>query len=319
MRRSCFLLVCLISLFFHSCRMPDSRFAVRILSRKPLPELLSGSALCLYGDRVFTVSDNATAVYRCDTAFLDCEKIALKGYEGHGTVIPKPQKHDLEAAVIADVKGQPTLLAFGSGSLSPQRDGLLVLPCAAPGQQQFISLTGFYEHLRKASGIAPAAFNIEAAITAGDKLYLMNRGTNTVFRTRLDDFLRWMDAGGILPEVQYQQLSLPVAGKREAGFSGACLVDEKHILFCASVEDTDNWIDDGAVLGSFVGLLTIAGDGSLSLKEVRALQNPDGSNNTDKPEGILILPGTGADKREVIAIADNDALGSVLLRLEISW
>lgn len=299
--------------------MSDSRFTVRTLSRNPLPELPSGSALCLYGDRVFAVSDNATAVYYCDTALLGCEKIPLNGYEDHGSVIPKPEKHDLEAALIANVKGQPVLLAFGSGSLSPQRDKLLVLPCTAPEQQQFIALTGFYEHLRKTAGIAPEAFNIEAAVAAGDKLYLMNRGTNTVFRTRLEDFLHWTDDGSVLPDVHYQQLSLPTAGKREAGFSGACLLDEAHILFCASVEDTDNWIDDGAVLGSFVGVLAIAADGSLSVKEVRALQNPNGSNNTDKAEGILVLPGTDAHKREVIAIADNDALGSVLLRLEVGF
>lgn len=299
--------------------MQDHRFSVEMISRRPLPELPSGSALCLQADAVYAVSDNAPCVYRCDTNFQSFEKIPLKGWESYGSTIPKPQKHDLEAAVIASVNGQPTLLAFGSGSLSPQRDQLLILPCSALETQRFIPLTGFYEHLRRTAGIPQEAFNIEAAVVANERLYLMNRGTNTVFHMSLENFLRWIEKQDTLPYVRYQQLNLPRIGKRPAGLSGACPLDDDRILFCASVEDTDNWIDDGAVLGSFVGLLNVREDGRLSVEHVIRLKNADGSYNTDKAEGLLVLPGADAYPYEAVVVADNDALGSVLLRLEIRF
>ena len=49
--------------------------------------------------------------------------------------------------------------------------------------------------------------------------------------------------------------SLPVLRGRRAGFSAAVVLNASQILFAATVEDTDNEIDDGATLGSFIGLM----------------------------------------------------------------
>lgn len=308
-------LLILWTVLFTSCSMSTPVYSIKTTGRVPLPELPSGSALCLYGNTVWAVSDNATAVYRCDTSFRRFERIPLEGFGDYENIVPKPQKHDLEAAVIADKDGSPCLLAFGSGSLSPQRDRLLVLPLATPGQQAFIPLGDFYAQLRAQAGIAAEAFNIEAAMIANGQLYLMDRGTNTVFRMKADDFLRWTDGAAALPAVLHSRLVLPGIGKRSAGFSGACRLDETHVLFCASVEDTDDWIADGEVLGSFIGILDTGREGMPVLQQVMPVPAFEGC--TDKLEGLLVLPGDKERHWDIIALADNDDKGSVLLRLEL--
>lgn len=51
-------------------------------------------------------------------------------------------------------------------------------------------------------------------------------------------------------------IDLPEIDGVKAGFSGATSdVENKRILFSASVENTSNWVDDGAVLGSFIGVI----------------------------------------------------------------
>jgi hypothetical protein len=49
---------------------------------------------------------------------------------------------------------------------------------------------------------------------------------------------------------------LPVFKYDTARFSGASYLKERRaLLFSASIETTDNWQDDGKILGSFIGLI----------------------------------------------------------------
>ena len=296
-----------------------------------LSNLPSGSGLAVDKAGIFVVGDDAPYLFRLNEAYSITHKYLLLEQYAQQERIPKQQKPDFESMAQVYWGGQPSLLILGSGSKSPERDSLLIVPLAQMEQPQRFSVTALYDLICQEENISREELNIEGAVLTQDDLLLFNRGRNSIIS------LNWMAVGEYL--LQYtdstkpqQQLplngeqfnmriypiQLPEIGENTARFSGACTIPgTTKVLFTASVEDTPNWIDDGEILGSFIGLLD---EGELTQQlppHTWLIKNRDGETLKEKLESIDVLKMTD-DGLEALAVTDNDDGTSKLLVLQLT-
>ena len=299
-------------------RTPGSeQLTATVLKSQELPAIPSGSAIEIVRDTLHIVSDDARYIYRCgqsDGALID--SIRLQHLPGGERRIPKPLKPDYEAAVAAKVEGQDCLVAFGSGSLQPQRDSALILTLNGSESQRVVSLAALYTAVRKTAEIALADFNIEAAAVYENNLVLINRGSNHLFSMDWNNLLAHLLDGGAVPTLKVSKLSLAKKEGYPIGISGACFLQAKQLIFCASVEATNDWVSDGAVLGSYFGVVSFDDENNARLKGLTQLVTESGEPIKDKVEGICSL-GEKAGTLSVLGIVDNDDGSSRLLHIGV--
>jgi hypothetical protein len=106
---------------------------------------------------------------------------------------------------------------------------------------------------------------------------------------------------------------LPHINGRAAGFSGATFVQDR-LFVSASVEDTNDAVLDGAVLGSFVGVL----DGPQRAATFARLRWADGRDYLGKVEGLAVRRTLGTGRWEVLLVTDDDAGGSTAAVAEVA-
>ena len=99
--------------------------------------------------------------------------------------------------------------------------------------------------------------------------------------------------------------------------SGACTdLRRNRLYFSASAEDSVDWIQDGEVLGSYVGWIVrpTASDGG----ELFAMPVVDeaGQITTDKIEAIGLLPPVNGNV-QLMALTDTDGSHSQMLTLQL--
>jgi hypothetical protein len=308
-----------VPFLLHCMDSTSSYPRLEVLSSRDLPTISSGSGMALWEGKLFMVGDDAPNFYEFSPEgdFLVRYGLFVEHLLRHR--IPKDQKPDLESLFLATADGTPTFFSFGSGSKSPQRDVLLQLPLQVQGGMQLHNLTPFYDRLCLAMGIGREQLNLEGSLVMDEALLLFNRGTNTVIRLSWPLFLQHL-AGALAAEalpLELYRLQLPKIGITEARFSGACqLPGTSKILFTATVEDTDNWIDDGDVLGSFIGLFDSAQLADLPTPEAWLLADAQGQPLAEKLESLAVLE-QHADQLLLLAVADNDRGSSRLFRLRI--
>ena len=282
-----------------------------------LPNLPSGSGMSILGDQIYVVGDDSPYLFLLSADYqLQHRQLILKQFASLER-IPKPEKPDYESMAVADWQGHPCLLIFGSGSKSPQRDSLVIVPIQQRDQSQTFSLSPLYDAICRQEGIGREDLNIEGAILLEEQLWLMNRGRNSIIS------LSWPALSAVLEgktsieelSLQIHPLTLPQIAGKQARISGACNIEGSDlVLFTATVEDTENWIDDGDILGSFVGILDAQ---SLAKGEVLnswLVADQAGKPLLEKLESIDVLE-KESDQLRLLAIADNDAGSSRLLEL----
>lgn len=287
-----------------------------LLNQKILSNIPSASGIEITGDKIYVIGDDSPCLFRLNEKFEVQEKIPIGDVKAAvNGKIPKPLKLDLEAMAAFGEE----LLLFGSGSKSPQRDVLVRVNIDSKKVIRH-SLAQFYDGICTAAKMARADLNLEAAVILREKLLLFNRGKNFIFRTDVKKFLAHTEHGGPIPAVEIFRASLPSLNGIEAGFSGAALTPDKNqIAFCASVENTPNWIDDGEILGSFVGVF--------SPDELNNLFRPLCVPITDKGKNIVKIKAEamtvqsviGANMMRVLIATDNDESGSGFLEGELEW
>jgi hypothetical protein len=282
-----------------------------------LPGVPSGSAIEFVHDTLYIIGDDARYIYECD--WRDgrvMDSLGLIHLSGAERRIPKPVKPDYEAAVAGRIHDQDCILAFGSGSLQPQRDSAVIIALGDSGSQRIVPLDALYSALRKAAGIAQADFNIEAAALQENRLVLINRGTNHLFSLDWDQLLHHLLEAGPVPPLAVSQISLPKKNGYPVGISGACFRSADQLIFCASVEATTSWVTDGEVLGSYFGVITFDADGSARLNSLASVVTETGTPVKDKLEGIISL----REEKGILsiyAVVDNDDGSSKLLQIAV--
>jgi hypothetical protein len=201
---------------------------------------------------------------------------------------------------------------FGSGAL-PTRNILVKVNLQTQEAHTF-SLTNFYGDLCREAAIQKEQLNIEGAAVYGDQLLLLNRGNNCIYRFALAAVTSCVEQNGVFPDIAVQRYSLPFVDDCVAGFSGATVFGD-DLIFCASLEKTNDWINDGEILGSFIGLIHLCENSEEIADCVQLKQGNEVF--LGKIEGLCV---TEKSERQVMlsAICDNDDGRSTLLTIKMS-
>ena len=307
-------IVCLIIFLAGSCRENTPTDMLIIEEELLLDSIPSASGLVIDGDSAWIVGDDATGIYRLNLTSYQQQKIPLKDLATDQYRLPKPIKHDLECANLIKWNNKQYLLAFGSGSLAPYRDSVLLLNIADTADQQIISVQQFYKELQQLTGTDSTQWNIEGATIAGDSLLLSNRGNNLIISCNADTIMHYLFfAGAPVPAITFHRANLPQIEGKEARLSGLSTINDNLILFSASVEDTPDWIKDGPILGSFIGIYSLKENKVIASQLLRDKQ---GAVLKEKIESIDIVSKQG-ETINCIAVADNDNGTSKLFRIKL--
>jgi hypothetical protein len=300
-----------------------------ILSETTLPHLPSASGVEIIGAAAYVVSDDAPLLYVLDAATLaPVSQVQLFESTDFSTGrIPKATKPDLESmAAVVSPSGAAGLLLCGSGALPSREAGYFVgVPAASatpeatvPRFVQRLDLSSLYAQLRKhlPSG---TTLNIEATATTSTELLLLQRpvggGPAILFGLPLAPTLAHLFELHSPAPAPTRVLSfiLPTLEGYIAGFSGATFVAGK-LLVTASVEATHDAISDGAVLGSFVGVIDLAAPGTATFARFTWA---DGRAYFGKVEGLAVRRHPSPTRLELLLVTDDDQGGSTALVAEI--
>ncbi len=288
-----------------------------IIKRQTLEGIYSASGMQKIDGKLYIVCDNSPYLFTLNEKnFETINKIKLfepqKILDGQ---IPKPIKPDFEC--LTQISSN-TLLAIGSGSKKISRDVAYLINLNQDNTKQpqtRLDTSNLYNQLRTHQTILNGQkLNLEAAFTTQKHIGLMHRGNisgvNALFLYPKHDFLDALTQHKTLqPEVFTYEL--PSIKHRLSGFSAACITKNcKQILFACTAEDTNNEIDDGEILGSFVGFIDVD---DLKNPLPKTVFIPD---TTLKIEGICIKNQT-PNSLTIYAVTDNDGTPSELLEIQI--
>lgn len=293
--------------------MNSANLHLEILSRRILKDVPSASGIAKFQNDYFVIGDDSQFLFRLDKEFNILSKTLIYPTEkSYPTTIPKIEKPDFEAM---EMVSDSQILIFGSGSRSPQRDVCVLVDIKEDITSQLFDISTFYTYLKNLDIMQGFELNIEGLAFKDDLLYLFNRGRNVIFSFSLQEFLAYCTTGSPIPVPQTQLFSLPKINSIEAGFSGAtCLKDSNYFIFTAAVEDTLNAYDDGAILGSFIGILQL-NNGTFAeeilIKEIESNDLPL------KVEAVIVDQIISATEFEVVLVTDNDGLPSEIIRLRL--
>lgn len=274
-----------------------------------LEYLPSGSAMAVVQEELFIAGDDSPFLFRLNSRFELLTKLLLLDNFAGLDRIPKATKPDFESMAEEASAGGTVLYIFGSGSKTPERDQMLYVPLLEPGRQQAYPLTSLYNRLAALQGGGRENLNLEGAFIYEEKLYLLNRSGNQLVSVLLEEFKKYLQGIRSAEDLELSATTYQLPGRAnvQAGFSGACtLPGSSKIIFTATMEDTDNWIDDGKILGSYMGILDLQQPTESQPLEVELLKTKE---NTPLPEKIESVSFHGFYENgdiKLLAVADND-------------
>ena len=277
--------------------------------------LSAASGLVRVGRRFYVVADDELSL----GAFLiegDAPGTLLQLAAGtlpQGHAARKAAKPDCEALTLLPAQTaypHGALLALGSGS-RPTRERGFVLPLDILGQTagapEVVDLAPLYAPLRAEFG----DLNIEGAFVTAGRLTLLQRGNRGDGRNAGIDFdasafAGWLAGDGPAPAAAGHALfDLGDIKGVPLGFTdGAALGDDGAWVFSAAAEDTGSSYNDGACLGSVVGVVDRTGRMVLQARLATVC----------KVEGVALQANANANA-EAEAEAEAEADGSVQLLL----
>lgn len=297
-----------------------------IIRQLDLPNLPSASGVEILGETVYIIGDDSPYLYRFGAAELQLGQAITLFDTAHFSSgrIPKAIKPDLEClTALTDARtGETGLLAFGSGATSAREGGFWVPIGNKPAAVTVypVGLGLLYARLRE---LLPAGvtLNLEAAAASATELLLFQRTVgapagNFIYRLPLAATLDYLQHRQLqLPPVRAQHFSLPEIEGKPAGFSGASF-HEGGLFVTASVEDTTDAVLDGAVLGSFVGVLN-PDNPTAALASFAQLQLPDGQPYRGKVESVAVRRTLARGRYELLLVTDDDQGGSTAVLVEV--
>lgn len=317
----CACLLFVLSMLAMKCENKTNSLTVSIENSIFLKNIPSGSGMSYIEDSIYIISDDSPYLFQLNNKFDLLRKITLtRGFENVSR-IEKPLKPDYESLAIYESKEGVFLYGFGSGSLAGKRDSLVVINTDKDAEVKIYELQSFYQHLEElVGGVNRDRLNIEGAVIHNGYLYLLNRGNNAVLKVGIDAFNSFIKGEIELPAlaVAMFEVSLPKKEGMFVGFSGCAILPGSDLLvFTATVENTTNWVDDGEILGSYIGVLSLENldaDRSPTIVPFEINANP----LLDKVESITIT-GEVEGVFTALAVADNDDGSSKIFSLKISY
>lgn len=285
----------------------------KIINRKTLPGIYSASGITLLHNHLYIIGDNVPKVYELDKQFNITSQIPLNDFlQTNDILIAKADKPDFEALEMVDLGIGKELMILGSGSKSPQRDVLVRINILKKEVIKTYSLQKFYDRIRLTKALEGCPLNIEAIAIDGDDFFLFNRGKNLVFQYTLKAFVAYLEKHGEYTEPKVFEMKLPEINGIEAGLTGATSIPgQGKIIFTATVENTPNPIDDGEVMGSFIGLINLREPSAKPLC-VAVLEN--NVVLRIKIESIALGKHINPNEFEVYMVTDSDGGESEILK-----
>jgi hypothetical protein len=290
-----------------------------IQKRIPMPGIFSASGLEFMDEQLYIIGDDSPWLY-----LLDYEGSLLSKHKlfdsPHLLKIPKAEKEDLESLTSLVFEGKEWLFTLGSGSKKHTRNkGFLIEKNSFEILE--LDLSGVFSDLRQCRDIVGTnRLNIEGLTATSDELVLFVRGNvskkNVTLSYPLNNFLAHLLYQEKLKAPFLKDYDLPSISGWLSGFSGATYSKEKDcFLFTSSVEVTNDEINDGATLGSFVGIIDRAAEGKL-IGCAPIIENDE--YYTGKVESIAIVK-EAADMFHAFAVTDADGGESELIQIEIKY
>ncbi len=339
----------------------DPALGARILSRKPLhyrrggdagldrpAHVRASSALCWVGSEVgrelLVLQDDAAFLGIVDPESGLVEDVPLAASASGHRVFDarrgnKADKPDFELAFGAG----DTLYALGSGGLAARQR---VLRWRRGGEAELVALPRLYARLREAV-VGEANLNFEGAALLGEHVVLANRGgdgsvggvggsPDALVRLPLAQLLALLEdpEGAALPELEVERVELHGLASAAGGgalhplrftdLSPRSAARGGGLWYLAAAEQTDNFYDDGHVVGSAIGIVRFAdsrdgGDGGGAAAELRYAPICDerGAPSADKVEGVCehVRP----DRLWAVTDPDDPDRPGELLELELRF
>jgi hypothetical protein len=287
-----------------------------------LEGLPSASAIEFVGESLVIFGDDARSLYMLDRDRRVVQVVPLPGIAPGDGRIPKLEKPDIEAALVYSSPGETHVIALGSGSRGTVRDGGFHVRIDARRtiRVEKLALGPLYHNLRQAPEIGPhGVLNIEGAAITDDHVILAQRAAghsgNYLIRFERTAFISWLEHNAPPPAAEFFPVNLPDVNGVEAGLTGLAFSSMHHkLFFTAAVEDRDDPVLDGPVLGSFVGSFSWPA-GKLPTLEYCAA--PENLCATRKLESICLLE-ENSGGAHALAVADDDMGSSQLVDLYIS-
>ena len=278
---------------------------VEVQSYKKINNFSSGSGMAFYNNHFYLVGDDDPFLVKANKEGEILHKWQLwDSSEVQDGRIHKKVKPDFEAISLFPYQEDTLLIIFGSGSKSPKRDVILTFH---PHTEKMDTLQGeaFFAWLKETTGLTNDETNLEGAAYHKGVLYLFNRHNNTLYSIPEKGFATFLKTGLTSSlDVTTNHYILPIYKNDTARFSGASYLKEQNaLLFSASIETTDNWEEDGKILGSFIGLIRLD-----SLANKKPFCEPVYLNDTTRFEGkIEAVQGIKkGDQLHIYFITDDD-------------
>lgn len=305
-------------ILFTSCDS-EKKMKITIESTILLEQIPSASGIEFIDNKFWVVGDNSPWLFELNQDFFIQNKYPIFSLsEVKNDILPKNKKHDFEASTSIIWENDSALFVFGSGSKLEQRNyGRLIQFGLKPTVTEF-DLLDFYKLIKEEAKLDDEEFNLEAAAIIEDKLYLLNRGNNKVISMKTDNFIAFIQKDKEKLKIKVTNIDLPSIDGVQAGFSGASVdVLNGNLIFTASVENTSDWVKDGAVLGSYIGIIEIDKLQDHYIPQY-SLLSKNGEAELLKVESIAVVSSENKTLNCVM-VTDSDGGSSELLKITIEY
>lgn len=291
-------------------------------------DIPSGSGIETAPEGYYIIGDDTPFLYELDKNYKQVARYELfDTADFKNGRIPKPLKPDLESLATFTYKNKSYLFTIGSGSSEVRNKAYLIeLPIVGkkPVVKEF-DLTGLFKTLQEDKSIVgEELLNIEGLDFSEDTVYLLqralNQSDNIVLTFPIDAFHAFLFEKKPLPHPARHYFKLPMLQKYQAGFSGAFVLEDK-LFFTASIESAPNAIQDGEVLGSYVGYIPLSDlpKATKAQKPLNAkaaiVKDRKGKTYTGKVESLVVNRGKTDGTYTVISISDDDQGHSEVLEI----
>ncbi|MGL5149734.1 MAG: DUF6929 family protein [Clostridium sp.] len=257
-------------------------------------KLPSASGIDYNNGSIYAIGDDSPYLFKLDKNHNIIEKTLIKEYPiGEDGRIPKKIKPDFEAFEILKYRGKDNALILGSGSKDVRMLGYLIN--LNTNEKKEFNLEKLYNALREKAGFqVDTPLNVEGVTLAKENIVILNRGNsgdNIIFTINKNEFFKYIEGKtDKFKSIKSYKVLLPEIEGNIAGLSGVdYLKEEDAIILTASVEVTNDPINDGKILGSYVGIVEMDHlRADLDLRNnFNLIENKDGKYVT-KAESITI-------------------------------
>ena len=285
---------------------------LKVINHHYFNNLPSASGVEIYQNKMYLVADDLPWLFEMNFEGDILHKFQVSGItkiENGRT--PKNIKADFESMAIVQQNGRDCFLILSSGSKKDKRDTAYLF---SPESKKVVAkknLRPWYRSIKEKSGMGnDDEINIEGTAIVDDKIYVAHRGNvsgNFIAASSLKDFLNYLSGKtSTLPVVEVFTFKLPSHDGVSAGLSGLSGVPGNDgLLVTASLEATGDVLNDGAVLGSYLGYIPVKtmDDGKIYLTPIT---DDDNKMIAKKQEGITLISTTKQGHYRVLTVCDND-------------